>query len=122
MYLLVDECCAKSLVQCCEDLGHVAQRSIHVQGLGVGASDSAIFTFVLENKAILITENITDFMALGRGQPHAGMIFLPSVRPTAQRRLLREIIERVAMPIFGGVFPGRFIQAEPNGIIISFIE
>jgi hypothetical protein len=34
MYLLLDECCAKSLVAVAEALGHSAQRTIEVADLG----------------------------------------------------------------------------------------
>jgi len=41
MDLLIDECCAKSLVQAARDLGHGVQRTINVQSLGRSATEQA---------------------------------------------------------------------------------
>ncbi len=121
MFLLVDECCAKCLVRSCITLGHTAQRTVHVRGLGTGAPDHAIYTFAATGSAVIVTENIRDFVALGRKNGHPGMIFLPSVRPRVQARILRDVIRLVAMPVFKGTFPGRFIEAASDGRIVSFI-
>ncbi len=48
------------------------------------------------------------------------MILLACVRPREQARLLRDVIRMVAMPVFGGLFPGRFIEATADGKIVSF--
>jgi predicted nuclease of predicted toxin-antitoxin system len=120
MYLLVDECCPKCLLRCCSALGHTAQRSVEVHALGKGASDLEIFRFAVRNGAVLVTENNEDFIALGRGRRHPGMILLPAVKPRAQARLLRDIITKVAMPIFHGSFPSRFIEGLSDGSIVSF--
>ena len=55
MFLLLDECCARSLVAIAEAAGHTAQRSVEVAELGRGALDPAIFEWARREGTILAT-------------------------------------------------------------------
>jgi len=45
MYLLLDECHGKSLIEIAASAGHTAQRTVEVVALGRGAPDNDIFDF-----------------------------------------------------------------------------
>ena len=120
MYLLIDECCAKCLVRCCEQLGHTAQRTVNVRVLGKGATDSEIFDFCVRNEAVLVTENARDFIVLGRRRKHPGMIFVPAVQPREQASLLRVALREVASKVFNDHFSNIFIEATEDGRVVSF--
>ena len=85
MYLLFDECCATALVKFAEALGHTAQRSVDVAGLGRGASDDDVFAFARQGGAIVVTVNRSDFVVLAAVQDHPGVLLIPSL-PTKQLR------------------------------------
>jgi predicted nuclease of predicted toxin-antitoxin system len=119
MYLLIDECCGKSLVRVAESLGHTAQRTTLVTFLGRGASDNEIVEFARRNEAIIVTSNSVDFLALAAaGRDHAGMILLPSVIGQDLGRLFRQIL-----PVVANVFaqrPNMFVAVDANGDVQSF--
>lgn len=90
MYLLIDECCGKSLVGVAEAAGHRAQRTVEVAALGRGAADVDIFAFARRHDAVLVTINQGDFVSLAtRVSDHPGLILLPSVRGQTLGRMLR---------------------------------
>jgi predicted nuclease of predicted toxin-antitoxin system len=91
-----------------------------VAALGKGATDADIYSFAVQHGAVLVTENARDFIRLGQGGNHPGMILLPSLPPRRQSRLLRDVITKVAIPVFNGSFPGIFIEAGSDGRIVSF--
>ncbi|CAM2843059.1 hypothetical protein JHFBIEKO_2032 [Methylobacterium mesophilicum] len=94
MYLLLDECCPKSLVGIAEGLGHTAQRTVAVAELGRQATDAAIFAFGCAVGAIIVTVNAGDFLALAARMPaHPGLILLPSLPPSQTSLLFRKLLK-----------------------------
>ncbi|MCJ2123266.1 DUF5615 family PIN-like protein [Methylobacterium sp. J-077] len=93
MYLLLDECCPKSLVGIADGLGHTAQRTLVVAELGRQATDAAIFAFACEARAVVVTVNAGDFLALAARVPdHPGPILLPSLPPSETGQLFRKVL------------------------------
>ncbi|SFL80889.1 DUF5615 family PIN-like protein [Methylobacterium pseudosasicola] len=93
MYLLLDECCPKSLVGIADGLGHTAQRTLAIAELGRQATDAAIFAFACEARAVVVTVNAGDFLALAARVPdHPGLILLPSSPPGETGRLFRKAL------------------------------
>ena len=119
MYLLIDECCGKSLVTAAESLGHTAQRTRDVATLGPGAADRDIFAFARANGAVFV--NRGDFLDLARHgrDPHPGVIVLPSVRGHELARLFRTVLP-VAERIMAKT-SSMFVEIEPRGRVSSFL-
>lgn len=93
MYLLLDECCPRSLVGVASDLGHTAQRTLEIAGLGRQATDAAIFAFACAVRGTVVTVNAGDFLALAARVPnHPGLILLPSRTPAETGRLFRQAL------------------------------
>lgn len=93
MYLLLDECCPKSLVAVAESCGHTAQRTIEIGDLGRQATDAAIFAFACEAGGVVVTVNAGDFLALAARVPdHPGLILLPSRPPAETGSLFRRAL------------------------------
>ena len=119
MFLLLDECCGKSLVQVAEDAGHTAQRTIEVAVLGRGAPDNDIFDFARRQGVVLVTVNRGDFISLANlGRQHSGVILIPSL-PAAKLRPLFLAVVSAAEAIFAQG-PNRFVEVDANGGITSF--
>jgi predicted nuclease of predicted toxin-antitoxin system len=119
MYLLIDECCGKSLVGVAEALGHTAQRTKEVAALGAAATDAAIFEFARRNGAILVTINMSDYVDLAfYGGHHPGVILLPSVIGRQLSRLFR-----VVLPVAERLMQqdrNTFVQIDANRRVTSF--
>ena len=98
MYLVIDECCGKKLKQVADDQGHAAQRSIEIRPLGRGAADADIFAFAVDNRAVVVTINQGDFLALARqpNSPRPGLILLPSLRGSELAKLFKATLPRLA--------------------------
>lgn len=80
MYLLIDECCATSLVEVAKAMGHTPQRTIEIDALGRGASDLEIHRFANRSGAIVVTNNHDDYKRLAAaGRGHPGIILMPDV-------------------------------------------
>lgn len=80
MFLLLDECCAKSLIRVAEQEGHTAQRTTDVGELGPAATDHDIFLFARRSGAVLVTINAGDFLRLSKPHSdHCGLLLLPSL-------------------------------------------
>ena len=93
MYLLLDECCPKSLVGIADGHGHTAQRTLAIAALGRQATDAAIFAFAREVRAVVVTVNAGDFLALAARAPdHPGLILLPSLPPGETGLLFKKAI------------------------------
>jgi hypothetical protein len=95
MYLLIDECCGKTLVAVAETLGHAAQRTRDVAALRAGAADRT-----------------------SRGRDHPGIILMPSVIGPKLGRLFRAVL-----PIAEDVFrdqPNMFVEIDENRRVRSF--
>ena len=93
MYLLLDECCPKSLIGIADGVGHTAQRTLAIAELGRQATDAAIFAFACEARAIVVTVNAGDFLALAARVPdHPGLILLPSLPPGETGQLFRKVL------------------------------
>ncbi|MGC2201718.1 MAG: DUF5615 family PIN-like protein [Stellaceae bacterium] len=108
MYLLVDECCGKSLVAVAQREGHVAQRSIEIGELGRGASDANIFAFARANGAVIVTINQGDFIDLAaRASDRPGIILLPPARGLVLAKLFGTAL-RAAAVVF---------EAHPNALV-----
>ncbi|KAF0180257.1 MAG: hypothetical protein FD124_1153 [Alphaproteobacteria bacterium] len=119
MFLLIDECCAKSLVIIAGSLGHTAQRTIHIVGLGQAASDDDIYKFAVKNDAIVVTANGSDFVALaGAGRGHPGMILMPNVIGQAAAKLFRQVLP-IAETFFADG-PNMIVEIDGAGVIRSF--
>lgn len=119
MYLLIDECCSKALVQVAEKLGHTAQRTVEVRELGSAAADKEIHAFARRHDAIVVTENAADFIKLaGAGKGHAGMILMPSVFGKQAAALFKAVLP-VAEQVFAHK-PNMFVEIDETGKITSF--
>jgi predicted nuclease of predicted toxin-antitoxin system len=119
MYLLLDECCAKSLVAVAEKLGHCVQRTIDVAALGRQAADTDIFAFACGADAIVVTINRGDFIALAtRSTDHAGVIILPSV-PVRPLAALFEAVLLAASSIFDAE-RNVFVEIDAEGAVACF--
>jgi predicted nuclease of predicted toxin-antitoxin system len=119
MFLLLDECCGKALVQIAEDRGHTAQRTVEVALLGRGAPDNEIFDFARRQGAVLVTVNRGDFISLaGLGRQHPGVILIPSL-PTAKLRPLFLAVVAAAEVIFAQG-QNQFVEVDAHGAITSF--
>jgi predicted nuclease of predicted toxin-antitoxin system len=119
MFLLLDECCGKALVQIAEDGGHTAQRTVEVAVLGRGAPDSEIFDFARRQGAVLVTVNRGDFISLaGLGRQHPGVILIPSL-PMAKLRPLFVAVVAAAEVIFAQG-QNQFVEMDTHGAITSF--
>jgi predicted nuclease of predicted toxin-antitoxin system len=119
MYLLIDECCGKVLVSIAEALGHTAQLTKQVAGLGRGAEDRIIFDFARRHDAIFVTINRGDFIALAsHGREHPGVIVLPSVMGRELGRLFRAVLP-VAERVFQRA-PNMFVEIDERGRVISW--
>ena len=119
MFLLIDECCGKSLVVVAQQFGHSAQRSIEVQALGRGASDAEIVEFARRHGAVIVTNNSADFLAAAAGIDHPGMILLPNVVGKTAARLFRHVL-----PIAGRIVAerrGAFVSVDEQGEVETFI-
>ncbi|MCJ2053637.1 DUF5615 family PIN-like protein [Methylobacterium sp. J-070] len=115
MYLLLDECCPKSLLAVAEARGHTAQRTLEIAGLGRQASDDAIFAFACQVGGIIVTVNAGDFLRLAKRVPeHPGLILLPSVPPTATASLFRRAVLAADEALRA---PGSVIRIDPAGRI-----
>lgn len=121
MYLLLDECCPKSLIGIANDGGHTAQRTLEIAGLGRQATDAAIFSFARMVGGIVVTVNAGDFLALAAQVPdHPGLILLPSLPPAETGRLFRQALSAAdrAFRTPGGVVrvdaAGRVRRAVPR--------
>lgn len=119
MYLLIDECCGKGLVRVAEELGHTAQRTKEVVGLGPGATDGDIFDFVRTNGATFVTINRADFVDLAAyGRDHFGVIVLPSALGHDLARLFRTLLP-FAEQVFS-IKRNMFIEISRTGQITNF--
>lgn len=119
MYLLLDECCGKALVEVAEKAGHTAQRTVEVAVLGRQAPDQDIFEFARRVGAVFVTVNRGDFIALaGQGCERPGVILIPSL-PNAALRPLFEAVVRAAEPLFAAT-PNLFVEIDAAGAITSF--
>lgn len=119
MYLLIDECCSKALVQVAEKLGHTAQRTVEVRELGSGASDKEIAAFARRHDAIVVTENAGDFIKLAGGSKgHAGMILMPNVFGKQAGSLFKAVLP-TADQVFASQ-PNMFVEIDEAGKITSF--
>jgi predicted nuclease of predicted toxin-antitoxin system len=119
MYLLLDECCGKSLVQVAEDVGHTAQRTVEVAVLGRGAPDNDIFDFARRKGAVLVTVNRGDFISLARlGREHPGVILIPSLPAAKLRPLFLAVVSAAAAICAQG--PNQFVEVDADGVITSF--
>jgi predicted nuclease of predicted toxin-antitoxin system len=119
MYLLLDECCGKSLIQLAEGVGHTAQRTVEVAVLGRGAPDNDIFEFARRQDAVLVTVNRGDFISLaGLGREHPGVILIPSLPATKLRPLFLAVVSAAAEIFPQG--PNRFVEIDVDGAITSF--
>ena len=119
MYLLLDECCGKALVQVAEDAGHTAQRTVEVAVLGRGAPDNDIFDFARRQGAVLVTVNRGDFISLANlGRQHPGVILIPSL-PAAKLKPLFQAVMSAAELIFAQG-PNQFIEVDAHGVVTSF--
>jgi predicted nuclease of predicted toxin-antitoxin system len=86
LYLLLDECCPKSLIGIADGLGHTAQRTLAIAELGRQATDAAIFAFACEARAIVV-------LALAARVPdHPGLVLLPSLPPGETGQLFRKVL------------------------------
>src|SRR6266852_7400608 len=108
MYLLIDECCSKSLVTVAEALGHTAQRIQDVSALGAGSADRTIFDFARTRGPVFVTINRTDFVAIASYAAHPGVIVLPSVRGREIARLFKAVLPTAE----------ELLRSEPN----TFVE
>lgn len=119
MYLLIDECCGKGLVKVAAELGHTAQRTREVVGLGPGATDRDICDFARTNGATFVTINRADFVDLAAyGRDHLGVIVLPSVIGDDLARLFRTLQPTAERAVSGD--PNMFIEISRAGQITSF--
>ena len=118
MYLLIDECCSDGLRTVAEKLGHVAQLTKHVAGLGRGQDDVVLFDFARAHGAVLVTVNAADFRDLARYRDHPGMILVPSVREPRQSRLFRRVLPVAEQVV--GTRPGMFVAIDARGVVQSF--
>ncbi len=119
MYLLIDECCAKSLVKVAASLGHTAQRTVSVRALGHAASDEDIHEFANRNDAIIVTANGADFRDLaGDGDGHPGMILMPNVIGKEAARLFKKVLPAAEKLFATG--PNMFVEIDETGVIRSF--
>ena len=120
MFLIIDEDCPVCLVRHAASLGHTAQRSVHVQGLGRGAPDAAIWAFAQAAGGVLVTRNFIDYLPLAaRGTP-AGVIALPATDARSAARLFSTLMTWIAGPPFHGTIADHFVQITLNGGIRSF--
>jgi predicted nuclease of predicted toxin-antitoxin system len=120
MYLLLDECCGKSLIQVAAVAGHTAQRTVEVAVLGRGAPDNDIFDFARRQGAILVTVNRGDFISLAQlGRQHPGVILIPSL-PAAELKPLFISVLAAAETLFAQR-PNCFVEVDANGAITSFV-
>jgi predicted nuclease of predicted toxin-antitoxin system len=119
MFLLLDECCGKTLVAVAEKAGHTAQRTVEVAVLGRQAPDADIFEFSRRMGTVFVTVNRGDFIALAaQGREHPGVILIPSL----PNRILRPLFEAVlaaAEPLFAAT-PNLFVEIDSAGTISSF--
>jgi predicted nuclease of predicted toxin-antitoxin system len=119
VYLLIDECCGKALISAAEALGHTAQRTREVPGLGPGAEDEAIFAYARASGAVFVTINRADFIDLAAyGPDHPGVIVLPSVLGRDLARLFRAVL-----PLADEIMARQrstFVEITENGRITSF--
>jgi predicted nuclease of predicted toxin-antitoxin system len=119
MYLLLDECCAKSLVAVAERLGHTAQRTIDAEPLGRQASDQAIFAFASSAEAVIVTVNRSDFIALAsRGRVHRGVILIPSVPVEKLKVLFASVLSSAA--VLFETERNLFVEIDAKGVITRF--
>lgn len=97
MYLIIDECCGKKLREVAANLGHAAQRSIEIEQLGRGAADADIFAFAVVNRAVVVTINQGDFLALAKqSSARPGLILLPSLPGSELAKLFRATLPELA--------------------------
>lgn len=116
MYLVIDECCGKKLKPVAEDQGHAAQRSIEIGQLGQGAADADIFAFAAENRAVVVTINQGDFLALARQSiSRPGLILMPSLRGFELAKLFKATLPRLAAAF--SVADDAIMQVGPDGTI-----
>ena len=118
MYLLIDECCSDGLRTVAEKLGHVAQLTKQVAGLGRGQDDVVLFDFARGHGAVLVTVNAADFRDLARYRNHPGVTLVPSVREPRQSRLFRRVLPVAAQVIASS--PAMFVAIDAQGVIQSF--
>jgi predicted nuclease of predicted toxin-antitoxin system len=120
MYLLLDECCGKSLIQVAAGAGHTAQRTVEVAVLGRGAPDNDIFDFARREDAILVTVNRGDFISLAQlGRQHPGVILIPSLPSAALKPHFINVLAAAEALFAQG--PNRFVEVDANGVLTSFI-
>lgn len=120
MFLLRDECCARSLVSVAEAAGHTVQLSVEAAGLGRGAPDAAIFHWARAHGAILVSVNAGDFIALaGRGRAHPGVLLIPSLPSSQVKPLFRALLE-TAEGLFATT-PNLFLEIDAEGAIRRFV-
>jgi predicted nuclease of predicted toxin-antitoxin system len=120
MYLIIDEDCPACLIRYATQLGHTAQCSIHVQGLGQGAPDAAIWAFAQQAGGVLVTRNFVDYIPLATGNPHAGVLALPATDALSTARLFTMLMTWIAGPPFKGNVADHFIQIRLGSGIRSF--
>jgi hypothetical protein len=120
MYLIIDEDCPACLVRYAAQHGHTAQRSIHVQGLGRGAPDAAIWAFAQHGGGVIVIRNIVDYVPLAVGKSHAGVLGLPTTHALGMARLFSTFVAWAAGPPFYGNVADHFRQIRPRGGISSF--
>jgi predicted nuclease of predicted toxin-antitoxin system len=119
MFLLLDECCAKSLVQAAERAGHTAQRTVEVTVLGRGAADHDIFDFARREGAVLVTVNRGDFISLANlGRPHPGVILIPSLPAAKLRPLFLAVVSAAEAIVMRAA--NQFVEVDVKGAITSF--
>ena len=119
MYLLIDECCGKTLVAVAETLGHAAQRTRDVAALRAGAADRTIFDFARRHGAILVTINVADYVSLAsRGRAHPGVILMPSVIGPKLGRLFRAVLPIAEEGVRDQ--SNMFVEIDENRRVISF--
>ena len=119
MFLLLDECVARSLQATAEALGHTAQRSIDVASLGKGATDRDIFDFACCFGAVVVTINRTDFIALAaRVRQRPGVILIPSLQIATLKPLFTAVLS-AAQPLLSES-DNLFVEIDAAGAITSF--
>jgi predicted nuclease of predicted toxin-antitoxin system len=120
MYLLLDECCGKSLVALAADAGHTAQRTVEVAALGRGAPDKDIFDFARRHDAIVVMINRGDFISLADlGRDHPGVVLIPSLPLAKLRPLFLAALKAAEKILTEG--RNRFVEIDADGVITSFV-
>jgi predicted nuclease of predicted toxin-antitoxin system len=100
MKFLIDECLSPALVSIVNQAGFEC-TCVRDRGL-LGAKDSKLMKFLLEEDFTLVTENADDFRALfGTAELHAGLVCLgaPLMNLETQRELLEIAVQVIGDPV-----------------------